>query len=266
MKKLLGLPFIFLVFVSCVTINLNSQKDVLNFTDIVDKTIDGVVKVKVKVKGFDYMTGEEKIFEGWGSGFIYDLEKRLIITNRHVVEGVLSVTVEQHGKNNNLKTKILYISEKSDVAIIQTELPLLGSIQLKMGSNNDVKIGEDIIAIGSPLTEMLKFSVTKGIVSGFRMFNPGYVKEHVDVYFQTDASINGGNSGGPMINQEGVVIGINSNGYGAFGSIGLNLALSVDTIKRNIRLFELSLKEKKENKEEEKEDIIEEEFEKNDID
>jgi len=164
-----------------------------------------------------------------GSGFIIDREGR-IMTNNHVVRDATEITVTLSDKRT-FKAKVIGQDQATDVAVIQIkangDLPVL-----PLGDSDRIKVGEWVMAIGNPLGE-LQGSVTAGIVSarGRSALNiAGGAPDYQD-FIQTDASINFGNSGGPLVNLRGEVIGINTainaQGQGIGFAIPINLAKHV---------------------------------------
>ena len=133
-----------------------------------------------------------------GTGF-YLQEPNLIVTNHHVVEGNREVTIEGGGLARQM-SRVLYNDAKYDLAFL--EMPEGVVIQNVPLAQNSVKEGEPVTAIGHPFG--LKYSFTQGIVS-----NPRHIHNNID-YIQHDAALNPGNSGGPLINTEGDVIGVNT--------------------------------------------------------
>ncbi len=167
-----------------------------------------------------------------GSGFIISKDG-YILTNRHVIQGADKVTVTLKDRRE-LEASIIGEDEASDVALLKVDAKQLPVLEI--GSSEQLSIGEWVMAIGSPLS--FEHSVTKGIVSakGRRMGVQQYVP-----YIQSDVPINRGNSGGPLINMQGQVVGINtlivSNTGGYMGisfSIPIDVAMNVaDQLKAN---------------------------------
>lgn len=167
-----------------------------------------------------------------GSGFIISSDG-YILTNRHVVDGADKITVTMKDRRE-LEAEIIGEDEASDVAVLKVDAKNLPT--LKVGSVNDLEIGEWVMAIGSPLS--FENSVTKGIVSakGRRIRGQQYIP-----YIQSDVPINRGNSGGPLINMAGEVVAINtlifSNTGGYMGisfSIPIDVAMNVaDQLREN---------------------------------
>lgn len=161
---------------------------------------------------------DEEVPKGVGSGFVLTADG-FILTNAHVVEGADEVLVTLTDKRE-FKAKIIGADRRSDVAVVKIEATGLPAV--KVGDVNRVKVGEWVLAIGSPFG--LENTVTAGIVSA-RQRDTG---ESVP-YIQTDVAINPGNSGGPLINMRGEVIGINSQIYSRSGGyMGISFSIPMD--------------------------------------
>jgi S1-C subfamily serine protease len=169
-----------------------------DFSGIIEDAIKGVVTIRTNV--------------GQGTGFIID-DEGYLITNAHVLVGgnmVQAITYEQE----TFGAELIGYNTVFDIALLKIE----GDYnRLRLANSNKVQIGEKVIAIGNPLG--LQFSVSEGIVSGIHRLGPSQVK----AYIQTDAALNPGNSGGPLINKEGRVIGINNFKIGGGESLGFAL-------------------------------------------
>jgi len=153
-----------------------------------------------------------------GSGFIID-DKGLIVTNNHVIAGASSITVVLHD-GKSLQAKLIGADIKTDLALLKVNTDIkLKSV--KWGNSDDIKVGNWAMAIGNPFG--LVNTVTVGIVSArARDINAG----PFDDFIQTDASINRGNSGGPLFNLKGEVIGVNTAIYSpSGGSVGIGFAI-----------------------------------------
>lgn len=163
------------------------------------------------------MTPERR---GQGSGFIID-PNGIILTNSHVVDGADEVTVHLTDKRE-FKAKVLGTDPKTDIAVIKIEgkdLPVV-----KLGKSENVKVGEWVAAIGAPFG--LDNTVTAGIVSAKSRNLPD---EQFVPFIQTDVAVNPGNSGGPLFNMKGEVIGINSQIFSTSGGfMGLSFAIPID--------------------------------------
>jgi serine protease Do len=155
-----------------------------------------------------------------GSGFIVSKDG-VILTNAHVVADASTVTVKLTDKRE-FKAKVLGIDKPSDVAVLKIDAANLPTV--KLDKSDDVKVGEWVLAIGSPYG--FENTVTSGIVSAKARALPGdtYVP-----FIQTDVAVNPGNSGGPLFNMKGEVIGINSQIYSRSGGYqGLSFAVPID--------------------------------------
>ena len=158
--------------------------------------------------------------QGLGSGFIVRSDG-LILTNAHVVADATMVTVKLTDKRE-FRAKVLGIDKPSDVAVIKIDATNLPTV--KIDKADDVRVGEWVLAIGSPYG--FDNTVTSGIVSAKARALPGdtYVP-----FIQTDVAVNPGNSGGPLFNMKGEVIGINSQIYSRSGGYqGLSFAVPID--------------------------------------
>ena len=155
-----------------------------------------------------------------GSGFIISADG-YILTNAHVVDGADEITVRLTDKRE-FKAKVIGTDKRTDVALIRidaTGLPVV-----KLGDPNKLKVGEWVLAIGSPFG--FDNTVTAGIVSGKARSLP---QENLVPFIQTDAAVNPGNSGGPLFNLQGEVVGINSQIYSRTGGyMGLSFAIPID--------------------------------------
>lgn len=165
---------------------------------------------------------EEDQPRGVGSGFILTSDG-MIMTNAHVVEGADEVLVTLTDKRE-FKAKIIGADKRSDVAVVKIEATGLPAV--KVGDVNRLKVGEWVMAIGSPFG--LDNSVTAGIVSAKQRDTGDYLP-----FIQTDVAINPGNSGGPLINMRGEVVGINSQIYSrSGGSMGISFSIPMDEAVR----------------------------------
>jgi serine protease Do len=166
------------------------------------------------------MPQDEAPTHGLGSGFIVSPDG-LILTNAHVVRDASEVTVKLTDKRE-FKAQVVGSDQQTDVAVLRIEAANLPTV--KLGNSEDVRVGEWVVAIGSPFG--FENSVSAGIVSakGRALPDGTYVP-----FIQTDVAVNPGNSGGPLFNLKGEVIGINSQIYSHTGGYqGLSFAIPVD--------------------------------------
>ncbi|MBT4257717.1 trypsin-like serine protease [archaeon] len=156
-----------------------------DFSEIIEDSIKAVVTVKTDI--------------GQGTGFILS-ENGFLITNAHILAGGKSLTISNY-LEENLPGQLIGYDTNYDIALIK-----ISGIHeyLDLENSNNTQIGEKVIAIGNPLG--LQFSVSEGIVSATK--RTGILDE--EIYIQTDAALNPGNSGGPLINKKGLAIGINN--------------------------------------------------------
>ncbi|HEX4918939.1 MAG TPA: DegQ family serine endoprotease [Limnobacter sp.] len=165
---------------------------------------------------------EREVPAGVGSGFVIDSEGYLL-TNHHVVDGAESIIVTFPDKRE-FKAKVIGSDQRTDVALVKIEGK--GFPSLKIGDVNKTKVGQWVVAIGSPFG--LENSVTAGIISAKGRDTGEYLP-----FIQTDVAVNPGNSGGPLLNLEGEVIGINSQIYSRTGGfMGISFAIPIDEAMR----------------------------------
>ncbi len=161
---------------------------------------------------------EREVPRGVGSGFILTADG-FVLTNSHVVEGASEIYVTLTDKRE-FKGKVIGSDDRTDVALVKIDAT--GLPKLPIGDSNAIRVGQWVLAIGSPFG--LENTVTAGIVSAKSRETGDYLP-----FIQTDVAVNPGNSGGPLINMRGEVIGINSqilseNG----GSLGISFAIPID--------------------------------------
>jgi serine protease Do len=161
---------------------------------------------------------------GLGSGFIVSADG-FIVTNAHVVENADEITVRLTDKRE-LKAKVVGTDVRSDVAVLKVEAT--GLPVVKIGDTSKLRVGEWVIAIGSPFG--FANTVTAGIVSAKSRENlAGDPNLDAIPFIQTDVAVNPGNSGGPLLNMKGEVIGINSQIFSRTGSFaGISFAIPID--------------------------------------
>ena len=214
-----------LVLTFFITSNLFSQNSVVqqfsdSFADVAEQAKPAVVTIItdkiMKVPNNDlyfffnpYMdpNGEREYkTNALGSGVIVDARNGYIITNNHVVEDMDNIKVKLFDKRE-YKAEIMGTDPKSDLAILKIDADNLR--QLKLGDSDKLRVGEWVMAVGSPFSENLSHTVTTGIVSAMGRSNIIRGQSYED-FIQTDAAINPGNSGGALLNMKGELIGINT--------------------------------------------------------
>lgn len=198
----------------------SSNKPEMDFNEIYEKCAPYVVGIKS-------MVGDSPDYYGWGSGVIISSDG-CILTNTHVIDGGESAKVVLYD-GSEYDAKLVGYDAQSDIALIKIDAEGLSAAEF--GSSSELRVGDTVAAIGNPLSPDLRLTMTRGIVSALnrQMSYNGTVMNLI----QTDASINEGNSGGPLFNNKGQVIGItNMKMISTFGSSieGLGFAIPSDTV------------------------------------
>ena len=240
-----------ILFVAFLVVNFsifaNAKNAPESFADLAEKLMPSVVNISttqtvitnINPFPFEFPPGSpfEDMFKEFGtpqkrkasalgSGFIID-EKGIVITNNHVIQGAEDIFVRVNG-NKEYEATIIGADPLSDIAVLQIKSNDK-FISVKFGDSNKARIGDWVIAIGNPFG--LGGTVTSGIISA-RNRNIGMSR--YEDFIQTDASINVGNSGGPLFNMDGDVIGINTAILGQSGSIGIGFSIPSNNAKKVI--------------------------------
>lgn len=218
------------------TINLNPSKfdtksEALSATEAYNKVAPAAVVVSTKSVTQGYFMQTQEV-EGIGSGFIIN-EEGYILTNYHVVKGAQEISVTL---SNDVTTtaQIVNYDENQDVAMIKiTDESVKIPATVELGDSDSLQPGEEVIAIGTPLSTELSSTVTKGIISATS--RSVAVESGVTMnLIQTDAAINAGNSGGPLVNTKGEVVGINSSKISGEAVEGIGFSIPINDIKDKI--------------------------------
>ncbi len=205
-----------------------TEKDVTvtdeGISDAVEKVYDSVVVVS------NY---NNNALVSTGTGFVYQVEgdKAYILTNAHVIEGGNKVTVTlTNGKV--IETEVIGANSLDDIAVLTIDAD--EAIQIaQLGSSEEMKVGDTTFAVGAPLDDAFSWTVTRGIVSGkdrlveVEASNPSDPSYIMNV-MQTDAAINSGNSGGPLCNSNGEIIGITTLKLSSTGVEGMGFAIPIE--------------------------------------
>jgi S1-C subfamily serine protease len=178
--------------------------------------------------GFPFPSQQQA--EALGSGFVIDKAGH-IVTNYHVVEGARSVDVS-FSNNESMKAKIVGTDPSTDVAVLQVDAHSRALTPLSLGNSDLVHVGDSLVAIGNPFG--YDRTVTAGIVSALQRVIQAPNSYSIDHVIQTDAALNKGNSGGPLLNANGNVIGVNSQistgNSGSIGNVGVGFAVPINTV------------------------------------
>jgi len=199
--------------------DITTLKDSGDFSKIVEEAVKSIVVIKIS-KCLDDSDCAKKQENVAGTGFF--IYEGYFVTNYHVIEGEWESSINITTYDNKTYG-VLKIADNRQGDISLLKINSSDYPSLKLADSTDVKIGEKVIAIGNPFG--LEFSVTQGIISATNKT----IKNNLRSYIQTDAPLNPGNSGGPLINMNGEVIGINN--YKIFLTEGLGFALESNQIR-----------------------------------
>jgi putative serine protease PepD len=196
--------------------------------DIYDQEGRGVVQVlSTSVVADDPFFGAQESRSS-GSGFVIDKSGR-IVTNYHVVQDAENVQVSFSGEDN-VDARVIGVDPSTDIAVLQIEAQARALVTLPLGDSDTVRVGDAVVAIGNPFG--LERSVTAGIVSALQREITAPNGFAIDEVIQTDAAINRGNSGGPLLNANGQVIGVNAQiETETGGNVGVGFAIPINTVK-----------------------------------
>jgi putative serine protease PepD len=200
-----------------------------SINDIYKRTYQGVVDITVQSDSGFSPFGGGGTSQAEGSGFVYDSHGN-VVTNEHVVDGATSISVHfWNGKT--YPAKLVGSDSSTDLAVVHVNAPSSLLHPLTLGNSSNVKVGDSVIAIGSPFG--LAQTVTSGIVSALHRSMQAPNNFTISDSIQTDAPINHGNSGGPLIDMSGRVIGVNAQIQSdSGGSDGVGFAIPSSTVSR----------------------------------
>jgi len=174
---------------------------------------------------------EEQRQQALGSGFVIDTTGH-IVTNFHVVENAQEIEVS-FSNRDSVKAKLLGSDPSTDIAVLKVDVDARALRPLELGNSDRTRVGDSVVAIGNPLG--LERSVTAGIVSALHRPLTAPNDFMIDDVIQTDASINSGNSGGPLLAANGAVIAVNTaiatGNTGSRGNIGIGFAVPMNTVR-----------------------------------
>ena len=233
------------LFIFGFNLNSYSQSVPGSFADLAERLMPSVVNISTTqtvvtrsnpFPGFEFPPGspfgdmfkefgtpQERQSSALGSGFIID-EKGIVVTNNHVIDGAEDIVVQVNGEKK-FNAKVIGADPLSDIAVLQLDTKEK-FIPVKFGDSDKARIGDWVIAIGNPFG--LGGTVTSGIISAR---NRSIGLSRYEDYIQTDASINSGNSGGPLFDMNGDVIGINTAILGRSGNVGIGFSIPSNSAK-----------------------------------
>ena len=198
----------------------------LTVGQIYKNTYRGVVEITVTSPQLTPTGNQEATAQG--SGFVIDSDGH-IVTNEHVVDKAQSVSV-RFWNGSTYKASVVGTDPSTDLAVIKVDAPSSVLHPLSFGDSNRLQVGDGVVAIGSPFG--LEETVTSGIVSALHRQMQAPNKFTINDSIQTDAAINHGNSGGPLLNSSGEVVGVNSQIAGDTGAnVGIGFAIPSSTVK-----------------------------------
>jgi S1-C subfamily serine protease len=196
----------------------------MSINEIYERSAPGVVQINATSDAAS--TGLQAL----GSGFVIDKAGH-IVTNYHVVEGADEVTVG-FSNRDTVKAEIVGVDPSTDLAVLRVETSANALRPLPLGDSDRVVVGDQVVAIGNPFG--LDRTATSGIVSALQRFITAPNRFTIDHVIQTDAPINHGNSGGPLLDAYGKVIGVNTQietGGEGSGNVGIGFAVPSNTVK-----------------------------------
>jgi len=206
----------------------SASANALSVNTVYERARKGVVEITVSGQAGDFPLGRSPSPQGQGSGFVYDDEGR-IVTNQHVVDGAESISV-RFWNGRTFEATVVGSDASTDLAVLDVDAPASLLFPLALGNSSEVEVGDNVVAIGSPFG--LEQTVTAGIVSALhrQMTSPNQFT--IDDSIQTDAAINHGNSGGPLLDSQARVIGVNTQiASDSGGNEGVGFAIPSNTVE-----------------------------------
>jgi putative serine protease PepD len=205
-----------------------STSESMSVSEIYEQTYKSVVEITSISSQSTPFGGQEEQAQGQGSGFVYDGEGH-IVTNQHVVDGADTVSV-RFWDGSTYDGTVVGSDPSTDLAVVKVDAPANVLQALELGKSDDLTVGEPVVALGSPFG--LEGTVTSGIVSALHRQMTAPNNFTINDSIQTDAAINHGNSGGPLVNGAGDVVGVNAQIESeSGGSDGIGFAIPSKTIE-----------------------------------
>jgi len=213
---------------------LPSERSTIN---LFNKSCPSVASVIIlgdpRLRHYRHRPGSES--HGAGSGFVWDKEGH-IITNFHVVQGAgrgQRVGVHLPGRQQPYPARVVGTDPQNDIAVLRIDAYSGDLTPLPLGSSRQLQVGQNAIAIGNPFG--LDYTLTTGVISGIGREITGVAGNKIPNVIQTDAAMNPGNSGGPLIDSAGRVIGVNTMILSPSGaSAGIGFAVPIDMVKHSV--------------------------------
>jgi S1-C subfamily serine protease len=201
----------------------------LSVNEIYERAAPGVVQITSSSRGSDSFSGGVAP-SALGSGFVVDKAGH-IVTNYHVVVGGDRISVS-FSNRDTVEARVVGTDPSTDLAVLQVETSSSALTPLRLADSDEVEVGDQVVAIGNPFG--LDRTATAGIVSALQRFITSPNQFTIDHVIQTDAPINKGNSGGPLLNDRAEVIGVNTQietGNISTGNVGIGFAVPSKTVK-----------------------------------
>lgn len=207
----------------------------LTTIEIFQKTSPAVVNISTVGRQINPWTRDvTRVPRGSGSGFFWD-EKGFIVTNYHVLAGASEAWVRLQDQRH-LRASLVGASPEHDLAVLRIVVPFDKTTPIPIGSSKDLQVGQSVFAIGNPFG--LDHTLTTGVISALNRSIAPAPGQTYDDLIQTDAAVNPGNSGGPLLDSAGRLIGINTAIFSPSGaSAGIGFAVPVDTINRIVPML-----------------------------
>jgi S1-C subfamily serine protease len=206
----------------------------LSLADVYRRSEGGVVQVATTdvVQSTDPFFGvpQQERRRGIGSGFVIDKSGH-VVTNFHVIEGANEIEVS-FSNGERMDADVVGRDPSTDIAVLRVDAEARALRPLRLGDSDALEVGDEVVAIGNPLG--FERTMTAGIVSalGRVIESPGELAFDIDEVIQTDAPINSGNSGGPLLNAAGEVVGVNTQiATTTGGNIGIGFAVPINTVR-----------------------------------
>lgn len=198
--------------------------------ELFERARDSVVFISTRQQVQDFRTRNVfSVQRGSGSGFIWD-DAGHVVTNLHVIQGASEATVRL-ADGRDYQAGLAGVSPAHDIAVLRIGVDFKRPPPVPLGTSQDLKVGQKVFAIGNPFG--LDWTLTTGIVSALDRSLPSDTGQTIEHLIQTDAAINPGSSGGPLLDSAGRLIGINTAIFSTTGeSVGIGFAVPVDTVNR----------------------------------
>src|SRR3972149_4960352 len=205
---------------------LASVGNAMSVNEIYERTASGVVQITSTSGNIGGASQQQAL----GSGFVLDKAGH-IVTNYHVIQGADQIRVS-FSNRDTVEAQRVGSDPSTDLAVLQVDTAASALTPLPLGNSDGVEVGDPVVAIGNPFG--LDRTATSGIVSALQRLITAPNRFTIDHVIQTDAPINHGNSGGPLLNSRGQVIGVNTQietGGGDSGNIGIGFSVPSNTVK-----------------------------------